>query len=223
MDISHILTELEAARTERVWKSYTRAATGFSVIGTPTQAMKPIAKRLGRNQVLAEALFFSGCYDAMYLAGMVADPHAMTVEHFEKWHEVSAHPMVLDWIVAVSLAEMPFGISLAEEWILSEEPDKQATGWYAYCCMLGCRHDREFSKNRVAALLDRVKRKWQNNDTRLAQNMTYFVVCVGVSYLPLHDNALEIADFPGLENARAQILKAKEKGRLGFKRRAVRC
>ena len=65
--------------------------------------------------------------------------------------------------------------------------------------------------------------------------MNNFIVAVGVSYQPLHDEALKTADDIGvveiisngvvkpLSSAAAQIRKAAEKGKIGFKRRAVRC
>ncbi|MNJ78757.1 hypothetical protein D3C77_765930 [compost metagenome] len=58
---------------------------------------------------------------------------------------------------------------------------------------------------------------------------------MGVSYLPIHDKAVEIAKEVGpvevnrdsakskLLNALANIQKAKDKGQLGFKRKYVRC
>jgi hypothetical protein len=65
--------------------------------------------------------------------------------------------------------------------------------------------------------------------------MNSFIVAVGVSYQPLHEEALETAEAIGavevedggtvkeLSSAAEQIRKAAEKGRIGFKRRAVRC
>ena len=36
--------------------------------------MKPIAKKIKLNQELAEELYATGNYDAMYFAGIIADP-----------------------------------------------------------------------------------------------------------------------------------------------------
>ena len=65
--------------------------------------------------------------------------------------------------------------------------------------------------------------------------MNNFISTVGVSYLPLHDKALETAKAAGpvevkrdklkssFLNASDTIQKAVVKGRLGFKRKHVRC
>lgn len=65
--------------------------------------------------------------------------------------------------------------------------------------------------------------------------MNNFLYNVGVSYLPLHEKAVEIAKEvgivevkrdkkkPSLLNAYESIQKDIEKGRIGFKRKYVRC
>jgi hypothetical protein len=65
--------------------------------------------------------------------------------------------------------------------------------------------------------------------------MNGFVAAVGVSYLPLHERALSVAAIIGavevykgktkysLPAAAEEIQKAAAKGRLGFKRKHVRC
>jgi hypothetical protein len=42
------------------------------LFGAATGAMKPLAKQTGKNQALAEELYATGNYDAMYFAGMIA-------------------------------------------------------------------------------------------------------------------------------------------------------
>lgn len=70
--------------------------------------MKPIAKRIKTNQILADELYSTGNYDAMYLAGMIADPKAMTEVDFNRWMEGAYFYMISDFIVAVTLAETDF-------------------------------------------------------------------------------------------------------------------
>lgn len=70
--------------------------------------MKPIAKRIKTNQILADELYSTGNYDARYLAGMIADPKAMTEVDFNRWMEGAYFYMISDFIVAVTLAETDF-------------------------------------------------------------------------------------------------------------------
>lgn len=72
MDIRTILQELELLGTERTKKTYIRNGAHEPLFGVATGAMKPLAKKLKKNQDIAEELYATGNYDAMYLAGMIA-------------------------------------------------------------------------------------------------------------------------------------------------------
>lgn len=70
---------------------------------------------------------------------------------------------------------------------------------------------------------------------RIQASMNHFVMTVGVSYIPLHEEALKIAHEigpvemqregkkPGILHAALEIEKRIEKDRIGFKRKYVRC
>lgn len=51
------------------------------------------------NQPLAEELYATGNYDAMYLAGMIAEPDKMTEEDFNRWMDGAYFYMISDFIV----------------------------------------------------------------------------------------------------------------------------
>ncbi len=65
--------------------------------------------------------------------------------------------------------------------------------------------------------------------------MNGFVIAVGVSFIPLHEEALRVAERIGevsvtlskgtcrVPNVEESIKRETDKGRLGFKRRNVRC
>jgi len=43
---------------------------------------------------LAEQLYTTGNYDAMYFAGIIADPNAMTEADFERWMDAVSCPLL---------------------------------------------------------------------------------------------------------------------------------
>ncbi|MCL2397073.1 MAG: hypothetical protein FWC93_03310 [Defluviitaleaceae bacterium] len=72
----------------------------------------------------------------------------------------------------------------------------------------------------MATLLDMATTRISGETPHLQRVISDFIAAVGVSYLPLHKEAAKVAI--GLPAAKA-IQTAADKGRLGFKRRAVRC
>lgn len=235
MKLEDIMYELQALGNERTRKIYIRNGAKDPVFGVTISAMKPIFKKLKYNQVLAEELYATGNYDAMYLAGMIAEPAKMTAEDFYRWIEGAYFFMISDFIVAVTLAETSIAFEVADRWIESGEELKMSAGWSCYEWMLGSRKDSEFHSDKLLAKLKKIRDCIHEQPNRTKHAMNNFIMAVGVSYLPLHEEAMKAADEIGPVNAvidnkiteliaAADFIKdAANKGRLGFKRKNVRC
>lgn len=235
MNFEMVMKELEALGTERIKKTYINNGAHDPLFGVATGKMKPIAKKIKKNQPLAEQLYASGNYDAMYLAGIIADPTRVTEEDLERWIDAAYFYMLSDYVVAVTLAETDFAQVVADKWIVSHEELKMSAGWSCYCWLLGNRPDDEFSASKIANMLDQVENTIHASPDRTKSAMNNFIYTVGISYLPLHDKAVEIAKAVGpvevkKDKKKSSILLASEtiqkdidRGRLGFKRKYVRC
>lgn len=235
VDVQIILQELETLGSERTKKIYLAQGAREPLFGVATGAMKPLLKKIGKHQALADELYATGNYDAMYLAGMVADPKAMSEADFDRWMETAYFYMVSDFIVAVTLAETDFAQVVSDRWIASDKELFVSAGYSCYCWLLGNRKDEEFDREKLLSMLNTVENTIHNSPNRAKYAMNNFVSTVGISYLPLHENALAVANAIGTVEvlrgttrgsvpvAADEILKAVDKGRLGFKRRSVRC
>ncbi|AYC28466.1 DNA alkylation repair protein [Paenisporosarcina cavernae] len=235
MTVDEVMAELEKLGTERTKKIYVGNGAKEPLFGVATGAMKPMKKIIGKNQSLAEELYATGNYDAMYFAGVIADPKAMTEEDFDRWINDAYFFMISDYIVAVTLSESPLGEAVSKKWIASGEELKMSAGWSCYCWMLGNRKDDTFSEETIAELLDQASSSIHTAPPRTQSAMSNFISTVGVSFKPLHEKAMEVAKEVGVvvmtrenkPNAELRPLetidKAIEKGRIGFKRRYVRC
>lgn len=235
MDFEMVMQELEALGKDRLKKMYISNGAHEPLFGVATGAMKPIAKKIKKNQPLAEQLYATGNYDAMYFAGIIADPVIMTEVDFDRWIEGAYFYMLSDYVVAVTLAETDIAQTVADKWIASGEELKMSAGWSCYCWLLGNRPDAEFESSKIAGMLEQVKNTIHGSPERTKSSMNNFIYTVGVSYLPLHDMALEIANAIGpVEIKRDQkknsiilasekIQKEVERGKIGFKRKYVRC
>lgn len=235
MDFKTVMQELEALGKERSKKIYMSNGAKEPVFGVTTGSMKPIAKKIKIDQPLAEELYATGNYDAMYFAGIIADPNTMTQSDYDRWIEGAYFYMISDFVVAVTLAESDIAQQVADKWINSGEELKMSAGWNCYCWLLGNRKDEEFSKEKLLGMLEKVKEEIQNAPPRTKAAMNNFVMTVGVSYKPLHNEALEFAKEigpvampregkkPGSLHAYEDIQKQVEKDRIGFKRKYVRC
>lgn len=232
MNVETVMQELEGLGKERLKKMYMSNGAHEPLFGVATGEMKPIFKKIKINQPLAEQLYATGNYDAMYFAGIIADPKAMTEADFERWIDAAYFYMLSDFVVAVTLAETDIAQEVADKWIASGEELKMSAGWSCYCWLLGSRPDREFSESKLANMLEMVKNTIHDAPERTKYAMSNFIYTVGVSFLPLHDRAVETAKAVGqvevnqgkkFLHAFENIQKAVDKGQLGFKRKHVRC
>ena len=235
MNLEMVMQELEALGKERTKKIYISNGAHEPLFGVATGEMKPIFRKTKINQPLAEQLYATGNYDAMYFAGIIADPKAMTEADFERWMDAAYFYMLSDFVVAVTLAETDIAQEVADKWIASGEELRMSAGWSCYCWLLGNRPDGEFSESKLAKMLDHVENTIHDSPERTKYAMNSFIYTVGVSYLPLHDKAVETAKAVGpvevkrdntkskLLHASENIQKAVDKGQLGFKRKHVRC
>lgn len=235
VEFETVMKELEALGKERTKKSYVSNGANEPVFGVATGAMKPMAKQIKKDQPLAEQLYATGNYDAMYFAGVIADPNEMTAADFERWIDGAYFYMLSDYVVAVTLSESDIAQEVADNWIDSGEELKMSAGWSCYCWLLGNRKDHEFSESKISSMLDKVKNTIHDSPERTKSAMNNFLYTVGISYVPLTEKAIEVSKEVGVVevkrdnkkssflNAYESIQKDVEKGRVGFKRRYVRC
>ncbi|MBO1583061.1 DNA alkylation repair protein [Bacillus sp. XF8] len=235
MDFETVMQELEALGKERTKKMYISNGAHEPLFGVATGAMKPIAKKIKINQRLAEELYSTGNYDAMYFAGIIANPKAMSESDFDRWMDGAYFYMLSDYVVAVTLSESDFAQDIADKWIASGDELRMSAGWSCYCWLLGNRLDNEFSESRISNMLEIVKNTIHDSPERTKSAMNNFLYTVGISYLPLHEKAVETAKEVGTVevkrdmkkssflNAYESIHKEIDRGRLGFKRKYVRC
>ena len=235
MEFKTVMEELEALGKERMKKMYMTNGAQEPLFGAATGAMKPIKRKIKINQPLAEELYATGNYDAMYFAGVIADPKAMTEADFNRWIDKAYFYMLSDYVVAVTLSESDIAQEVSDKWIESGEELKMSAGWSCYCWLLGNRKDSEFSEDKISNMLDKVKASIHEAPERTKSAMNNFVYTVGVSYKPLHEKAVETAKQIGVvemkrDNKKSSFLNASENiqkqvdlGKLGFKRKYVRC
>jgi len=237
MTLNDIIKELEPLTNARTKKSIMSQGAKDPNFGLTVKSMKPIADKLKKqknSQDIAYELFDTENYDLMYLAGMIVDPTKMSKDKYKEWLDKGYFYMIGDSIVSVCLSETDFAIELADEWIASEEELIMSAGYSTYSWLLSSREDSFFDEEILKEMLDNVKTRIHKVPNRAQYAMYYFVYNVGVSFVPLHHDAVKIAESigevfikspSGLErtySAFEDIMKAVRLDRLGFKKDNVR-
>ncbi len=166
---------------------------------------------------------------------MIADSKVMTESDFEYWIEKAYFYMLSDYTVAILLAETDIAIPVATKWIKSGEELRASAGWSTYAWLLGTKSDDYFDYESLLGLLNIVGERIHSSLNRERYSMNTFLMAVGISYKPLHEAAVEIARKIGKVHvnvgdtsckvpvASDYIEKTIKQGRIGFKRKHLRC
>lgn len=235
MTVDDVLARLEKLGSAQTKKTLARHGAKEPFFGVKIGDMKPIVKEIRANHALALGLYDSGNSDAMYFAGLIAEPDKMMKRDLERWVKHAYWYMLGEFTVAWVAAEGRFGWELGLKWIDSRTQNTAAAGWSTLSCVLALKDDPDLDLDEIRTLLDRIARTIRDQPGRVRYAMNNFVISVGTYVAPLLDAALATAKRLGkvdvdmgeteckIPDATEYIEKVRRMGRVGKKRKTVRC
>jgi 3-methyladenine DNA glycosylase AlkD len=232
-----ILADLKSKGKENTRKIYARhGMPADRVYGVSVADLKLIAKTIKGQQALALELYASGIMDAMYLAGMVADGAPMTRKQLNEWAEGAAEmQMIAEYTVPWVAVDNEHGRELALAWMRSKKERVAAAGWSTYSGLVALKPDAVLDLKEIESLLATVVKEIDGAPNRVRMTMNSFVIAVGSYVKPLEKQAKAAAKKIGeisvemgdtackVPLATAYIEKAEAAGKLGQKRKTIRC
>ncbi|MET3665686.1 DNA alkylation repair protein [Caulobacter sp. 1776] len=133
---SEVLLELEALGDRTYRAGMARYAIDApKAFGVAVGKLRVLAKRLGRDHALAQALWETGWYEARLLAGMIDDPKRVTPEQMDAWRADFDNWAVTDTLCFDLFDRTPHALGKIDEWVrLEGEFDKRA-GFVLLACV----------------------------------------------------------------------------------------
>jgi len=203
--------------------------------GVKVEELKKIQKRIKMDYRLALDLYDTGVYDAMYLAGLIADDAQMTKRDLQRWvakaYCKTLYGATVPWVAAGST----HGWELGLEWIDSKTALIAAAGWGTLGSLVSIKDDSELDLAELKRLLQRVQKIIHQADDVERRQMNSFVIAVGSYVKPLTDMAIQTAEKIGpvsidMGNTSCQvpfapdsIRKVQKRGAIEKKRKSVKC
>ena len=203
--------------------------------GVKIADLKRIQKRIKKDYQLALDLYDTGNYDAMYLAGLIADDVRMTKKDLRRWvgkaYAGALPGATVPWVAAGS----PHGQKLALEWIESPKSLVAAAGWATLSSLVAMKDDTELVLPEVKRLLQRVQRTIHQAPDAVRYEMNGFIIAAGSYVKSLTEVAIQIGEKTGpvtadlgdnecqIPFAPDYIRKVQKRGAIGKKRKTVKC
>jgi 3-methyladenine DNA glycosylase AlkD len=235
MNVDIIMAELKAKGNEGIKKILLKHGVKEPVVGVKVEDLKVIQKKVKKDYQLAKDLYATGNADAMYLAGLIADEDKMSRKDLSLWVKQAVSNNISEYTVPWIAAESKFGYELAVEWIDAKEEHIVSAGWATLSSLVAIKPDSELDIPSIKKLLNRVEQDIHKADNRVKQKMNSFVIAAGSYITSLTEDVIAIAknigevkvDMNGtackVPDAVAYIMKVKDKGALGKKKKMAKC
>src|SRR5882672_4065239 len=234
MSAKTILDEIKPLGTPGYKRVLLNHGVAEPCFGVKVEELKKIQKRIRKDYRLALALYETGVYDAMYLAGLIADDAKMTKKDLQHWAEKACAPLAgssVAWVASGS----PHAVEMALKWIDSPKDLIAATGWSTLGSLVAIKPDADLDLAQLKELLQRVQKTIHSAPNAARRQMNNFVIEVATYVQPLTKFAIQTAEKIGPVNvdvgntscqvpfAPEYIQKAEKRGAIGKKRKTVKC
>lgn len=234
MDTHDILRQLDALGDARIKKVLMAHGAREPLSGVKVADLKKIQKRVKVDHHLALELFGTGHYDAMYLAGLIADDMRMTKKDLERWSR-TAYAGISEYTLPWVAAQGRFGWEMSLAWIASKKETVAAGGWMTLSCVVALTPDDALDMKALASFLVRVSKEIHTVPNRVRAAMNAFMIAVGSYVGPLSGKAVAAARAIGevsvdvggtackIPYAPDYVERVAKHGSLGKKRKTVKC
>jgi 3-methyladenine DNA glycosylase AlkD len=233
--VSEVMHALKRKGSAQTCRTFARHGIDLPMHGVKVGDLKSIAKKIKGNQELALELFETGNYDAMYLAGIVVDGAKMSKKQIDDWAKSAGCEAISAYIVPWVATESPHARELALKWMKSKSPAIASSGWCTYAGIVATTPDEELNLDEIKGLLAMVVKTIHDAPNKVRYVMNAFVISVGSYVKPLLKEAKQAAKTIGkvdvdmgdtackVPDATAYIAKIESMGRVGKKRKTMRC
>lgn len=235
MTATEVLAQLQKFGSAQTKKTFLRHGAKEPFYGVKIGDLKTLQKKIKTDHALALELYATGNSDAMYLAGLIADPKAFTRDDLRVWVRGAYWNMLSAYTVPWVASESQFGRELALEWMDDANEMIANAGWSTYSSLVSITPDADLDLAEIEKLLVRVREQIGTAPNRVRYVMNGFVIAVGCFVAPLTAKARATAKAVGavevdmgdtscsVPDAVEYIAKVETAGRIGKKRKRAGC
>jgi 3-methyladenine DNA glycosylase AlkD len=235
MNAAQIIAELKPLGLESYKKVILKHGVQEPCFGVKVEELKKIQKRIKQDYRLALELYDTGIFDAMYLAGLIADDKRMTKADLNRWLKNAPHEPLRSSTVPWVAAESGHGWELALEWIEAKDEAAAEAGWRTLGSLVAITPDANLDIAQLRQLIVRLGKTILKQPGGVRYAMNSCLIAVGTHVAPLTELALRVAGTIGplevdmgetsckVPLAAEYIEKAKARGSIGKKRKSAKC
>jgi len=189
-----LLNELEALGDERVRSRNRKLGAGEVQSGVRMGDIRALAKRLGRNPLLARELWATGHLEARLLAILLLQPKQLDAVELERMLREARFAQLVDWLQAYLVKDHPAAEGLRERFLADPDPWVARSGW----SLTAGRVARSPEGLDLVGLLGRLERELPHADPATQWTMNNCLAAIGIHHAELRERAIAIGEALGL-------------------------
>ncbi|MFC3080034.1 DNA alkylation repair protein [Phenylobacterium terrae] len=136
-DVEKVLQALQAEASDKV-RDEMGPRYGIvtpKAMGVPMNRMQAIAKRLGRDHELAEALWETGWYEARTVAALIDDPGQVTPAQMDRWRADFDNWAIVDTVCFKLFDQSPHAFARIDAWATLNDEMGRRAGFALLACV----------------------------------------------------------------------------------------
>ncbi len=185
------MAELERSGTAQNRKVYRRHGAAEPLFGVSFANLRALARRLGRDQQLADELWSTANTDARLLSTMIADPSSFGRRKLDAWLKGLSYYVLVDSYIHEVVSKSRFARDTAERWRLSTDEWIGRAGWLAVGDIATA--DAELPDNYFEERLDAIEAGIHTAQNRTRDAMNAALITIGARNEALRERALAAA------------------------------
>ncbi len=159
--------------------------------GISMPELRKLAKRAGRDHVLAEQLWESGIHDARLLACLIDDPKQVNEEQLERWVRDFNAWDICDQCCGELFDKTPCAYQKAVEWSERDEEFVKRAGFVLMAKLAV--HDKKADNDKFAQFFPIIKREARDERNFVKKAVNWALRQIGKRNRALNESAIETA------------------------------
>lgn len=160
--------------------------------GVPMRDIQALAKKLGRDHELAEALWDTGLYEARLLTAYVDDPAAVTSAQMDRWAKDFDNWGVVDTVCFSLFDRSPLAWKKVAPWCKRREEFVRRAGFVLLACL--ALHDKAASDDAFMKVLPLLERGATDERHLVSKAVSWAIRSTGGRSAALNTALLELGE-----------------------------
>ena len=162
-----------------------------NALGVPVGKMQKLAKEVGRNHQLAEALWQTGIYEGRMMAALVDEPELVTPAQMDRWCKDFDNWGIVDTVCFKLFDLTPHAWKKVEQWARRKEEFQKRAAFALLAC-LGV-HDKHATDEQFLRCLPLIEKASTDERNFVKKGVSWALRVVGRRNIELNKACTELA------------------------------